>query len=97
MTWTAETLRRELRAELAERMRARDKAATRTLRLALAAIDNAEAAPAPDAARAGAWQASPTGVGATEVDRLELTHATLHALLAAEHETADCAVLARWL
>ncbi|MBX9361663.1 hypothetical protein [Streptomyces sp. WAC04114] len=53
-------------------MRARDKAAVSALRGTLAALDNAEAVPVDTVPRAGALEASPVGVGATEAARCEL-------------------------
>ncbi|MEU9897897.1 hypothetical protein AB0H69_26160 [Streptomyces phaeochromogenes] len=55
-------------------MRARDKAAVSALRSALAALDNAEAAPVGEAELRGvALEQSPVGAGATEAVRCELS------------------------
>lgn len=65
-------LRSVLRESLATSMRMRDRDATNVLRSTLAAIDNAEAVPAPGSANTAASAAS-VGVGSTETDRRELT------------------------
>ncbi|MFH9399390.1 hypothetical protein ACH4JS_06320 [Streptomyces sp. NPDC017638] len=55
-------------------MRARDKAAVSALRSALAALDNAEAVPLPEAGLRGvALEESPVGAGTTEAARRELS------------------------
>ena len=54
-------------------MKERDREALAAYRTALAAIDNAEAAPLGDEQRAGAIEFSPIGVGRTEVERRVLT------------------------
>jgi uncharacterized protein YqeY len=68
-----------MRQALPEAMRARDKAAVSALRSTLAALDNAEAVLVDATATHGpAIEQSPTGAGATEAPRRELS----------EHETA---------
>jgi uncharacterized protein len=71
-----------MRADLKAAMKARDRVTVAALRSALAAIENAEAPPAPepvigDAAIAGAA----LGVGATEAERRTLTDADLTSIL----------------
>lgn len=53
-------------------------------RSASAAIDNARAVPIQDRPQAGSVQASAVGVGATDVDRRELTEEDMRQLVAAE-------------
>lgn len=68
------SLRLRMRQALPEAMRARDKAAVSALRSTLAALDNAEAVLVDATATHGpAIEQSPTGAGATEAPRRELT------------------------
>lgn len=60
-------VRGRLRGALPVAMKARDRVAVAALRSALAAIENAEAVEV--GAPAGAFEASPVGVGAAEVGR----------------------------
>lgn len=76
-------LRSVLRESLTTSMRMRDREATRILRSTLAAIDNAEAVPAPGSPNAGASVAS-VGVGSTEADRRELTSRDVLAIVRGE-------------
>ncbi|WP_225729812.1 MULTISPECIES: GatB/YqeY domain-containing protein [unclassified Nocardia] len=84
-------LRDRLRAALPTAMKARDRNATKALRSALGAIDNAEAVDAVDV-RAGAIEASAVGLGAQEVRRRDLTEADIESIVRAEiadrHSTA---------
>lgn len=81
-------------------MKARDKVAVDVLRATLAAIDNAEAvSPAGSTAgsisgvpSAGAIEASPIGVGATEVARRELTDTDITTILRTEIADREAAV-----
>ncbi|MFD3307448.1 hypothetical protein [Streptomyces sp. NPDC058694] len=66
-------------------MRARDKAAVSALRSALAALDNAEAAPVDEAQLRGmALEQSPVGAGATEAVRCELNEREVMDVVRAE-------------
>ncbi|MFE9403581.1 hypothetical protein ACFYNY_17585 [Streptomyces sp. NPDC006530] len=74
-----------LRQALPEAMRARDKAAVRALRTALAALDNAGAVSVGAAAPRGrSIEESPVGAGATEVARRELSEAEMANVVRAE-------------
>lgn len=78
-------LRDRLRAAVPAAMKARDRSTVAALRSALAAIDNAEAVdPADGAARAGAIETSPVGVGAAEVARRMLSEADVAAIVTTE-------------
>jgi uncharacterized protein YqeY len=66
-------LRTALRAALTDAMKRRDRDAASAYRVALGAIDDAEAVPLSEGERAGAIESSPVGVGATEAPRLRLT------------------------
>lgn len=83
----ASPLRSLLRARLTAAMRDRDRGAVNVLRTTVAAIENAEAVPVPDAA---APTASPDvalaalGVGATEAERRRLDRGTEREVVAAE-------------
>ncbi len=85
MTTDPGLLRARLRADLTAAMKARDKIAVAVLRTALAAIDNAEAVPAPPAGRAPATSeyvaGTSVGLGSAEVARRELTLDDLYAVL----------------
>ena len=76
---TDSPLRTGLRAALLQARRARDAETVSTLRTALAALENAEAVPT--AARAGAMEQAPVGVGAAEAARRVLSDADELALL----------------
>lgn len=78
------SVRLRMREALPEAMRARDKAAVSALRGTLAALDNAEAVPVGTAPRAGALEASPVGVGATEAARRELDERDVADIVRAE-------------
>ncbi|MGM0359053.1 hypothetical protein ACNFRX_03485 [Streptomyces griseoaurantiacus] len=68
-------------------MRARDKAAVSALRSTLAALDNAEAVPLDESATPGpAIEQTPTGAGATEAARRELSEHTVAGIVRAEAE-----------
>ena len=76
-------IRAALRRHLKERMTARDKAAVRAIRIALAAIENAEAQPIGDSTpTAQLLRASPS----TDVDRRVVSDDAARALVAAEVE-----------
>jgi len=84
-------LRLALRDRLTTAMRERDRAAASALRTTLAALENAEAVPVPDAAqRRSATSGSEhvagaaIGVGAAEADRRELGEDDERAIVAAE-------------
>lgn len=78
-------LRPTLRAQLSDAMRARDRARTDALRIAIAALDNAESVPTE--VRAGAVEESLVGVGAAEVARRLLTDREQLAIVADEATT----------
>jgi hypothetical protein len=80
-------LRSILRAALADAMKRRDRDAASAYRVALGAIDSAEAPPLDEAARAGAIESSPVGVGATEALRLRLTWGEVADII--DREAAD--------
>ena len=100
---SADMLRAALRRDLTAAMRARDAEATAALRTAIAAIDNAEAVPAPAAApvvTSAHIAGAQAGFGTAEAARRQLTTAELTALLRvqlAEYETeaASYAALGR--
>ena len=80
-------LRASLRSRLTLAMRQRDREATAVLRSAIAAIENAEAVPAPasDASTGtGRVAGSALGVGATEAERRVLDAATERSIVVAE-------------
>ncbi|WP_322921181.1 GatB/YqeY domain-containing protein [Nocardioides renjunii] len=79
---TDSPLRSRLRAALLEARRARDAGTVSALRTTLAALENAEAVPT--AARAGAIEEAPVGVGSTEAARRVLDDADELALLESE-------------
>ncbi|SDF99099.1 hypothetical protein SAMN05216260_11327 [Streptomyces griseoaurantiacus] len=81
------SLRPRMRQALPEAMRARDKAAVSALRSTLAALDNAEAVPLDESATHGpAIEQTPTGAGATEAARRELSEHTVAGIVRAEAE-----------
>lgn len=84
-----EPLRTRLRAGLTDAMRAGDRAAVSVLRVALAAIDNAEAVPpgdAPSPPGDGSFAGSTRGLGAGEGERRSLDDAEIAAIVATEIE-----------
>ena len=87
---TDSPLRTRLRTALLEARRARDGATVSALRVALSALENAEAVPS--AATAGAIEQAPVGAGVTEAPRRTLSGADELALLDEEigalHEAA---------
>jgi len=89
---SAPPLRLRLKQALPTAMKARDKVAVDVLRATLAAIDNAEAVSATSVPSAGAVEASPIGVGVTEVARRELTDADVTTILRAEIADREAAV-----
>lgn len=96
LTSPADLWRERLRAELTAARRRRDDLATRALRSAMAAIDNAEATEAPTvgpATTSSHIAGSATGLGAGDAARAELTGEELRRVVVAEvderHEAAD--------
>ena len=91
MTDDAQALRAALRLGLTAALKARDRDALAALRTAIAAIDNAEAVPAPDAARPATsahFAGAHSGLGAAEAARRELSASELRDILrgqVAEH------------
>jgi uncharacterized protein YqeY len=87
-----EGLTEQLRADLANAMRARDLATVRVLRTLLSAIANAEAQPNTDATTPtslrfdGGIAGATAGVGAADVVRRELTEGDILAVLTAERD-----------
>ncbi|HXT91835.1 MAG TPA: hypothetical protein VN714_21585 [Trebonia sp.] len=80
----AEALRTALRLGLTTAMKSRDRDALAALRTAIAAIDNAEAVPAPDAAPAATSAhiaGARSGLGAAEAARRELSASELQDIL----------------
>lgn len=77
-------IRDALRAALVAAMKQRDRAAVSVYRTALAAIENAEAVPPADSLRAGAIEASPSGVGGAEVARVSLSEDQVRGVVVAE-------------
>jgi hypothetical protein len=77
-------LRAALRAELKQAMRERNRDEVAAYRIALAAIDNAEAVPVGSGRHAAAIETSAVGVGAAEVTRRELSHDDVHDLVRGE-------------
>lgn len=77
-------LRLALRNELKQAMRDRQRDHVAAYRIALAAIDNAEAVPTDASDAAGPIETSRIGVGAAEADRRVLTHAEVHELVRRE-------------
>jgi uncharacterized protein YqeY len=76
---TDSPLRTRLRAALLEARRARDVHVVSALRVALAALENAEAVPSDSVA--GALEYAPVGAGATEAERRVLSDADELAVL----------------
>lgn len=81
---TADSVRVALRTALLAAMKRRDREAVQTYRVALAAIDNAEAVPLTGQDRAGAIEASAVGLGATEVARRPLSPGDMVDIVRAE-------------
>lgn len=82
-------MRATLRRDLTAAVKARDAVAVAALRSALAAIANAEAQPATDQVPPGSGTSShiagaTDGVGATDVQRRNLTDAEVRAIIEAE-------------
>jgi hypothetical protein len=80
----AEALRATLRRDLTAAMKARDSDQVAALRTAIAAIDNAEAAAAPQAAPAATsahFAGAHAGLGAAEAARRQLTGDELRVIL----------------
>jgi hypothetical protein len=80
----AQALRTALRAGLTAALKARDPDALAALRTAIAAIDNAEAVPAPDTgppAASAHIAGARSGPGSTEAARQQLTVGELHNIL----------------
>jgi uncharacterized protein len=94
-------VREKLRAGLLAAMKARRPEAVAALRIAIAAIDNAEAVEAPERAPEGMSEhvaGASTGVGATEAERrvlsLDDVRAVLRAQIEERHAEAErCEVL----
>jgi len=79
-----QALRDALRRDLASAMKAREPDAVSALRTAIAAIDNAEAVPAPDespATTSGHIAGARVGLGAAEAARRDLTRSQQQAIL----------------
>ena len=84
MTDDAQALRAAPRLGLTTALKARDRDALAALRTAIAAIDNAEAVPAPDAAPPAAsarFAGARSGLGAAEATRRELSASELRDIL----------------
>lgn len=81
---TEEPLRERLRNALMKARKERDTTATTALRSAIAAVDNAEAIPAEAMPAAGAIEAAPLGVGASEAARRQLSEEDIAAILRRE-------------
>lgn len=78
-------LHTRLRRALPPALKSRDRAAVAALRSALAAIDNAQAVPAPPAPGVGGSIAGAvTGLGAGEAPRRELSETDIAAIVRAE-------------
>lgn len=85
-------IRDQLRTALKTAMRQRDQETVRALRLALSAIDNAEAIPMDSASGAGAIEMSAVGAGRSDVARRDLTESAMRAIVAREEaELRDAA------
>jgi len=88
-----ESLRQRLRSALPAAMKAGDRAAVSALRSTLSAIDNAEAVDrAPTIDRHLAIELIPTGVGAAEMARRDLTEADVEEIVRAEVAEREAAV-----
>ena len=87
------SIRAELRRAITQAMKQHDRQATAVYRIALAAIDNAEAVPMGREHRAGAIESSAVGVGRTDVPRRLLDEQDLIRIVEGEartlRETAD--------
>lgn len=91
---TQSALRTTLRSALLDARRARDAAATSTVRTVLAALENAEAVPVASAPAAGAIEDSVRGVGESDAPRRVLSDADELAILEAEIDSLVEAVAA---
>jgi phosphatidylglycerophosphate synthase/uncharacterized protein YqeY len=88
-----ESLRQRLRSALPAAMKAGDRDAVSALRSTLSAIDNAEAVErAPHVDRNLAIERIPTGVGAAEMARRDLTEADVEEIVRAELAEREAAV-----
>jgi hypothetical protein len=85
------SLRAALATALAGATKQRDRAAVKTYRSAMAAIDNAEAVPLTDRHRAAASEGSAVGIGRGDVQRRALSDADVRAVLQAEIDEARAA------
>ena len=86
-----DTLAAQLRADLSEAMRARDRTTVRVLRTALSAIANAEAQPDPDSTPTslrsdGRIAGATEGLGATDIAGRELDEHDALVVLTAERD-----------
>ncbi|QMU79868.1 GatB/YqeY domain-containing protein [Streptacidiphilus sp. PB12-B1b] len=87
-------LRQRLREALTGAMKARDRAAVSALRSALGAIGNAEAVERPDSVDERlAIEQIPTGLGAAEAERRELTEPQVAGIVRAEVAERQAAAL----
>lgn len=91
---TESPLRARLRSALLDARRARDSAATSTVRTVLAALENAEAVRVDSVPSAGAIEESVLGVGTADAPRRILTAADELAVLEAEIASLDEAAAA---
>jgi hypothetical protein len=80
----APSVRTALRRAITHAMKQRDREATAVYRIALAAIDNAEAVPMGSEHRAGAIESSAVGVGRTEAQRRLLSEQDMIRIVASE-------------
>ncbi len=87
------SVRTALRSAITHAMKQRDREATAVYRIALAAIDNAEAVPMGSEHRAGAIESSAVGVGQTDAPRRLLSEQDMIQIVWNEaeilRETAD--------
>jgi len=84
VTDDAQALRAALRLGLTTAMKSRDRDALAAFRTAIAAIDNAEAVPAPDTAppaTSAHFAGASSGLGAAEAARRELSASELHGIV----------------
>lgn len=79
-----QSVRTLLRAAVTRSMKARDRAATSTYRIALSAIENAEAVPVETMGRAGAVEGAAVGVGAADAERRILCEDDMRGIVRAE-------------
>ncbi|MCE1180077.1 MAG: hypothetical protein LWW86_13790 [Micrococcales bacterium] len=85
-------IRAALRAAMARAMKERDREALAACRTALAAIDNAEAAPVETLPPAGAVEGSAIGVGAADRARRELSDEEMRAVVQGEIDERRAAI-----